>query len=163
MSQEITHGTRLDSVEIQAILPHRYPFLLVDRIEDLEVGKRVIGIKSVTINEPFFQGHFPGRPIMPGVLIIEAMAQVGGILAFKSVKPAREGRTNLVYFMGIDKAKFRKPVEPGDQLRFVVDVIRARHPYWKMRGEAYVEKALVCEAELMAMITDGAAVPEGEP
>jgi 3-hydroxyacyl-[acyl-carrier-protein] dehydratase len=159
----MTDGTRLDILEIQAILPHRYPFLLVDRIEDLEVGKRVVGLKNVTINEPFFQGHFPGRPIMPGVLIIEAMAQVGGILAFKSAKSSREGTTNLVYFMGIDKAKFRKPVEPGDQLRFVVDVVRARHPYWKMRGEAYVEKTLVCEAELMAMITDGTAAPEGEP
>jgi beta-hydroxyacyl-ACP dehydratase FabZ len=154
---------RLDSVEIQAILPHRYPFLLVDRIEDLELGKRVIGVKSVTINEPFFQGHFPGRPIMPGVLIIEAMAQVGGILAFKSARPNKEGGANLVYFMGIDKAKFRKPVEPGDQLRFIVEVLRARHPYWKMRGEAYVEKTLVCEAELMAMITDGMTAPEGEP
>jgi 3-hydroxyacyl-[acyl-carrier-protein] dehydratase len=163
VSQDTTHSMRLDSTEIQAILPHRYPFLLVDRIEDLELGRRVIGIKSVTINEPFFQGHFPGRPIMPGVLIIEAMAQVGGILAFKSAKPCKDGGTNLVYFMGIDKAKFRKPVEPGDQLRFVVDVIRARHPYWKMRGEAYVDKSLVCEAELMAMITDGTTPPEGEP
>ena len=162
MSHDITQGTRLDNMEIQAILPHRYPFLLVDRIEDLEPGKRVVGLKSVTINEPFFQGHFPGRPIMPGVLIIEAMAQVGGILAFKSAKPSKEGAPNLVYFMGIDKAKFRKPVEPGDQLRFVVDVLRARHPYWKMRGEAFVDKMLVCEAELMAMITDGTPAPEGE-
>ena len=88
---------------------------------------------------------------------------MGGILAFKSAKPSKEGTTNLVYFMGIDKAKFRKPVEPGDQLRFVVDVVRARYPYWKMRGEAYVEKTLVCEAEFMAMITDGTATPEGEP
>jgi beta-hydroxyacyl-ACP dehydratase FabZ len=163
VSNEVTQGIRLDNIEIQAILPHRYPFLLVDRIEDLEVGKRVIGLKNVTINEPFFQGHFPGRPIMPGVLIIEAMAQVGGILAFKSTKPSKEGAPNLVYFMGIDKAKFRKPVEPGDQLRFVVDVLRARHPYWKIRGEAYVDKTLVCEAELMAMITDGTSTPEGEP
>jgi 3-hydroxyacyl-[acyl-carrier-protein] dehydratase len=160
VSQSHSQGLCLDSIEIQAILPHRYPFLLVDRIEELEIGKRVIGIKNVTVNEPFFQGHFPGRPIMPGVLIIEAMAQVGGVLAFKS---ANQGGANLVYFMGIDKAKFRKPVLPGDRLRFVVDVLKARHPYWKMRGEAYVEDSLVCEAELMAMITDGTTTPEAEP
>ena len=160
MSQQRSQGLCLDSTEIQAILPHRYPFLLVDRIEELEIGKRVIGIKNVTVNEPFFQGHFPGRPIMPGVLIIEAMAQVGGVLAFKS---ANQSGAKLVYFMGIDKAKFRKPVLPGDRLRFVVDVLKARHPYWKMRGEAYVEDSLVCEAELMAMVTDGTAAPEDEP
>jgi len=160
VSQQRSQGLCLDSTEIQAILPHRYPFLLVDRIEELEIGKRVIGIKNVTVNEPFFQGHFPGRPIMPGVLIIEAMAQVGGVLAFKS---ANQSAAKLVYFMGIDKAKFRRPVVPGDRLRFVVDVLRARHPYWKMRGEAYVEDSLVCEAELMAMVTDGTAAPEDEP
>jgi 3-hydroxyacyl-[acyl-carrier-protein] dehydratase len=160
VSQQRSQGLCLDSTEIQAILPHRYPFLLVDRIEELEIGKRVIGIKNVTVNEPFFQGHFPGRPIMPGVLIIEAMAQVGGVLAFKS---ANQSGAKLVYFMGIDKAKFRRPVVPGDRLRFVVDVLRARHPYWKMRGEAYVEDSLVCEAELMAMVTDGTAAPEDEP
>ena len=160
MSQSRSQGLCLDSTEIQAILPHRYPFLLVDRIEELEVGKRVIGIKNVTVNEPFFQGHFPGRPIMPGVLIIEAMAQVGGVLAFKS---ANQGGAKLVYFMGIDKAKFRKPVLPGDRLRFVVDILKARHPYWKMRGEAYVEDSLVCEAELIAMVTDGTTAPEAEP
>src|ERR671931_638354 len=123
---------RLENIEIQAILPHRYPFLLVDRVEELELGKRIVGIKSVTINEPFFQGHFPGRPIMPGVLIVEAMAQVGGILAFKS---ANLSGGKLVYFMGVDKARFRKPVLPGDRLRLVIDVLRARHPYWKMKGE----------------------------
>jgi len=160
VSQQRSQGLCLDSTEIQAILPHRYPFLLVDRIEELEIGKRVIGIKNVTVNEPFFQGHFPGRPIMPGVLIIEAMAQVGGVLAFKS---ANQSGAKLVYFMGIDKAKFRKPVLPGDRLRFVVDILKARHPYWKMRGEAYVEDSLVCEAELMAMVTDGTAAPEDEP
>jgi len=160
VSQGRSQGLCLDSTEIQAILPHRYPFLLVDRIEELEIGKRVIGIKNVTVNEPFFQGHFPGRPIMPGVLIIEAMAQVGGVLAFKS---ANQSGAKLVYFMGIDKAKFRKPVLPGDRLRFVVDILKARHPYWKMRGEAYVEDSLVCEAELMAMVTDGTAAPEDEP
>ena len=160
MNQHSSHALCLSSTDIQAILPHRYPFLLVDRIEELEIGKRVVGMKNVTINEPFFQGHFPGRPIMPGVLIIEAMAQVGGILAFKS---ANQAGAKLVYFMGIEKAKFRKPVTPGDQLRFVVDVLRARHPYWKMRGEAFVDDTLVCEAELMAMITDGSVTPEAEP
>jgi 3-hydroxyacyl-[acyl-carrier-protein] dehydratase len=160
VNQDSSHALCLSSTDIQAILPHRYPFLLVDRVEELEIGKRVVGIKNVTINEPFFQGHFPGRPIMPGVLIIEAMAQVGGILAFKS---ANQAGAKLVYFMGIEKAKFRKPVTPGDQLRFVVDVLRARHPYWKMRGEAFVDGTLVCEAELMAMITDGSAAPEVEP
>jgi len=160
VNQHSSHALCLSSTDIQAILPHRYPFLLVDRIEELEIGKRVVGMKNVTINEPFFQGHFPGRPIMPGVLIIEAMAQVGGILAFKS---ANQTGAKLVYFMGIEKAKFRKPVTPGDQLRFVVDVLRARHPYWKMRGEAFVDDTLVCEAELMAMITDGSVTPETEP
>lgn len=160
MSQNAGRRIRLENTEIQTILPHRYPFLLVDRIEELEKGKRIVGIKNVTINESFFQGHFPGRPIMPGVLIIEAMAQVGGVLAFKS---AEEGGAKVVYFMGIDKAKFRKPVRPGDQIRFVVDVLRARHPYWKMRGEAYVDETLVCEAELMAMITNGESMPEAEP
>src|SRR3970040_1465014 len=145
--------------EIMNILPHAYPFLLVDRIIEMEPGKRIVGIKNVTINEPFFQGHFPGRPIMPGVLIIEAMAQVGGVLPFKS---AKEAGSKLVYFMGIEKAKFRKPVTPGDRLRFVVEVLRARHPYWKMRGEVFVDETLVCEAELMAMITDGATAPEAE-
>jgi 3-hydroxyacyl-[acyl-carrier-protein] dehydratase len=160
VNQDSSHALCLSSTDIQAILPHRYPFLLVDRIEELEIGKRVVGLKNVTINEPFFQGHFPGRPIMPGVLIIEAMAQVGGILAFKS---ANQAGAKLVYFMGIEKAKFRKPVTPGDQLRFVVDVLRARHPYWKMRGEAFVDDTLVCEAELMAMITDGSVTSETEP
>ncbi len=158
MKQDSSEGLCLEITDIQAILPHRYPFLLVDRIEALEVGKRVVGVKNVTINEPFFQGHFPGRPIMPGVLIIEAMAQVGGVLAFKS---ANQSGAKLVYFMGIEKAKFRKPVVPGDRLRLVMEVLRARPPYWKMKGEAFVDEALVCEAELMAMITDGNE-PQGD-
>jgi 3-hydroxyacyl-[acyl-carrier-protein] dehydratase len=160
VSQQRSQGLCLDSTDIQAILPHRYPFLLVDRIEELEIGKRVIGIKNVTVNEPFFQGHFPGRPVMPGVLIVEAMAQVGGVLAIKSTN---QGGAKVVYLMGIDKAKFRRPVVPGDRVRFVLDVLRARPPYWKMRGEAYVEGSLVCEAEMTAMVTVGTAPPEGEP
>lgn len=141
----------MDIEAIRATLPHRYPFLLVDRISELEAGRRIVGIKNVTINEPFFQGHFPDRPIMPGVLIIEAMAQVGGVLAFKSVPPV--GRP-VVYLTGVDKAKFRKPVVPGDQLRFEVEVLKQRPPFWKMRGKAYVESDLVCEAELTAMVTE---------
>ncbi len=141
----------LDSTEIRATLPHRYPFLLVDRISELEPGRRIVGIKNVTINEPFFQGHFPDRPVMPGVLILEAMAQVGGVLAFKS--SPFEGRP-VVYLTGIDNAKFRKPVVPGDQLRLEVEVLKRRQPFWKMRGNAFVESELVCEAELTAMVTE---------
>jgi 3-hydroxyacyl-[acyl-carrier-protein] dehydratase len=136
--------------EIRATLPHRYPFLLVDRIRELELGRRIVGIKNVTINEPFFQGHFPDRPIMPGVLILEAMAQVGGVLAMKSVPT--EGRP-VVYLTGVDGAKFRKPVVPGDQLRFEIEVLKKRPPFWKMQARAYVESDLVCEAEMTAMVT----------
>jgi 3-hydroxyacyl-[acyl-carrier-protein] dehydratase len=139
----------LDSIEISKILPHRYPFLLVDRIRELEPGRRVVGIKNVTINEPFFAGHFPGRPIMPGVLILEAMAQTGGVLAFKSTPG--EGPP-VVYLTGIENAKFRKPVVPGDQIRFEIEVVKQRPPFWKMRGGAYVESELVCEAEMTAMV-----------
>ncbi|MBI4402071.1 MAG: 3-hydroxyacyl-ACP dehydratase FabZ [Nitrospirae bacterium] len=141
----------MDSGEIRATLPHRYPFLLVDRIRELEAGRRIVGIKNVTANEPFFQGHFPDRPIMPGVLIIEAMAQVGGVLAFKSFPLV--GRP-VVYLTGVDNAKFRKPVVPGDQLRFEVEVLKRRPPFWKMQAKAYVESDLVCEAELTAMVTE---------
>ena len=141
----------MDSVEIQSILPHRYPFLLVDRIRELDPDRRIVGIKNVTINEPFFQGHFPGRPVMPGVLILEALAQVGGVLAFKSLGSV--GRP-VVYLTGIDGAKFRKPVVPGDILRLEVDVLKKRAPFWKMQGRAFVESELVCEAEVTAMVTD---------
>jgi len=145
----------MEQAEIQALLPHRYPFLLVDRIKELEPDRRIVGIKNVTVNEPFFQGHFPGRPVMPGVLIIEAMAQVGGVLAFKSV-----GSTGkpVVYLTGIDGAKFRRPVVPGDQLRFEVDVVKKRPPFWKMQAKAFVENELVCEAEVTAMVTEEKAV-----
>ncbi len=141
----------IESREIMEVLPHRYPFLLVDRIQELELGKRIVGTKNVTINEPFFQGHFPGQPIMPGVLIIEAMAQVGGVLA---IKTNQDPNKKVVYFISIDKARFRKPVVPGDQLRFEVQVVQSRPPYWKLKGEAYVGETLVCEAELMAMLGD---------
>jgi 3-hydroxyacyl-[acyl-carrier-protein] dehydratase len=140
----------IDVKEIMQILPHRYPFLLVDRIESLKEGEEIVGIKNVSINEPFFVGHFPGNPIMPGVLIIEAMAQVGGVLAFHS--SPKEWAGSLVYFMGIDKVRFRKPVVPGDQLRLKLTTIRQKQKVFKMRGEAYVDDTLVAEAELMAAI-----------
>jgi len=143
----------IDVKKIMQIMPHRYPFLLVDRIESLKEGEEIIGIKNVTINEPFFAGHFPGNPIMPGVLIIEAMAQVGGVLAFHS--SPKEWAGSLVYFMGIDKVRFRKPVVPGDQLRLKLTTIRQKQRVFKMRGEAYVEDTLVAEAELMAAIERG--------
>jgi beta-hydroxyacyl-ACP dehydratase FabZ len=143
----------IDVREIMQIMPHRYPFLLVDRIESLKEGEEIVGIKNVTINEPFFAGRFPGNPIMPGVLIIEAMAQVGGVLAFHSCP--KEWAGSLVYFMGIDKVRFRKPVVPGDQLRLKLTTIRQKQRVFKMRGEAYVEDTLVAEAELMAAIERG--------
>jgi len=135
--------------DILAILPHRYPFLLVDRILEFEAGKRIVGIKNVSINEPFFQGHFPRMPIMPGVLQVEAMAQVGGVLAVQSGE-STEGQ--FVFFLGIDKAKFRKPVYPGDQVRIEVHVIQQRIPYWRLAGEAFVGETLVAQAELRAMV-----------
>ena len=143
---------KLDINEIMTYLPHRYPFLLVDKIVEFEEGKQITGIKNVTINEPFFQGHFPGYPIMPGVLIIEAMAQVGGLLAFKSEPDKAEDK--VVYFMGVDKAKFRIPVVPGDQIRLVLTVLKQRRAIWKFKGEAFVDDNLVAEAELMATIMD---------
>ena len=136
---------------IQKIMPHRYPFLLVDRILKLEDKKRVVGIKNVTINETFFVGHFPGHPIMPAVLIIEAMAQVGGILLLSSVDTPEK---YLVYFIGIDKAKFRRPVVPGDQIRFELEMVSLRKRFCKMRGVAYVDGQIVAEAELFSSIID---------
>ncbi|MCK4549282.1 MAG: 3-hydroxyacyl-ACP dehydratase FabZ, partial [Candidatus Krumholzibacteria bacterium] len=134
---------------IMDIMPHRYPFLLVDRIIELESSKRVVGIKNVTINEPFFTGHFPGQPIMPAVLIVEAMAQVGGILLLSSVDNPED---YLVYFMTIDKAKFRKPVIPGDQLRFELEMLSLKKKFCKMRGKAYVDGSVVAEANLSSTI-----------
>jgi 3-hydroxyacyl-[acyl-carrier-protein] dehydratase len=141
----------MDVAEIQTILPHRYPFLLVDQIHELEMDRRIVGIKNVTINEPFFQGHFPGRPVMPGVLILEAMAQVGGVLAFKSLGHVARP---VVYLTGVEQAKFRKPVVPGNQLRFEVDLVKKRPPFWKMKAQAFVADNLVCEAEVTAMVTE---------
>ena len=141
----------LDINAIRATLPHRYPMLLVDRVLELEPGVRIKAIKNVTINEPFFQGHFPGQPVMPGVLIIEAMAQCGGLLMLNSVDDPND---KLMFFMGIDGARFRVPVTPGDQLRFKLTLLKLRGRTSKMRGEAYVDGQLVAEAELMASIVD---------
>ena len=135
--------------EIMKTLPHAYPFLLVDRIVEIEPDKRIVGIKNVTYNEPFFPGHFPGRPIMPGVLIVEAMAQTAGVLAFKSM-PGEVQKP--VYFLGIDNVRFRKPVTPGDQLRLEVEITKHRQAIWGFKGKALVDGKLVAEAELLAMM-----------
>jgi beta-hydroxyacyl-ACP dehydratase FabZ len=145
-------GAIAGAKEIQAVIPHRFPFLLVDRILAIELGKRVVGLKNVTVNEPFFVGHFPGHPIMPGVLIIEAMAQVGGYLLMRSLDAQAEQK--LMYFTGIDRARFRRPVVPGDQLRFEIVVLQTRRNVCRMRGEAYVEGTLVAEAELSSVVVD---------
>ena len=137
--------------EIMKVLPHRYPFLLVDRILEIEPRRRIVGIKNVTINEPFFQGHFPGHPIMPGVLIIEAMAQVGGMLLMGTVD---EPENKVVYFMSLDNVKWRRPVKPGDQLRFELEITQIRGRVCKMRGVALVDDEVACEADMGAMIRD---------
>jgi UDP-3-O-[3-hydroxymyristoyl] N-acetylglucosamine deacetylase / 3-hydroxyacyl-[acyl-carrier-protein] dehydratase len=140
-----------DITAIMDIMPHRYPFLLVDRITRIEEGQSIEGVKNVTINEPFFQGHFPGHPIMPAVLIIEAMAQVGGLLLLNSVDDPND---KLMYFMGIDGARFRRPVTPGDQLRFKLTLLRFKGQTSKMKGQAFVDDQLVAEAELLATVVD---------
>lgn len=139
----------IDIKEIMELLPHRFPFLLVDRIIELELSNRAVGIKNVTINENFFMGHFPGNPIMPGVLLVEALAQVGGILASKS---GAKGKT--VYFLSIEKVKFRKPVLPGDQLILDVKVLHVRGSVWRFSGNAFVGDNLVAEAEFTAMVSE---------
>lgn len=146
----------IDVVEIQKILPHRYPFLLIDRVSELEPGKFIKGYKNITIAEQVFQGHFPGHPIYPGVMIIEGMAQAGGILAFKSMGEAEQASTEdkVVYFMSIDGAKFRSPVRPGDKLEYHLEVLKHKGNIWVLVGKAYVDDKLVAEAELKAMIVD---------
>ena len=145
-----------DVARVMQLLPHRYPFLLIDRIRDMVRDESAVGIKNVTINEPFFQGHFPRYPVMPGVLIIEALAQTAGALCVNNA-----GVTDIpqiVYFLGIDKAKFRKPVVPGDQLHLHVRKLRSRGPVWRFYGEARVNEQVVAEAEISAMIVDPANV-----
>jgi len=142
----------IDIHGIMDVLPHRYPFLFVDRIIALEEGTRIVGIKNVTINEPFFQGHFPGEPVMPGVLIIEALGQTAGVLAYRAMGEAAAGKG--VYLMSINRVKFRRPVVPGDQLRLELDVVKHRGDIWAFQGKAFVEDQIVAEAELMATIMD---------
>ncbi len=144
-------GTVMDIDEIMKIIPHRYPFLLVDRILEFEAGKRIVGVKNVTINEPFFQGHFPGHPVMPGVLIIEAMAQVGGVLLMGNVDSLEN---KVVYFTSLDNVKWRRPVRPGDQLRFELELLQVRGMMCKMSGVAKIDGKVVAEAEMGAVVRD---------
>jgi beta-hydroxyacyl-ACP dehydratase FabZ len=146
----MTVPENLSLEDIKRILPHRYPFLLIDRVLSFQLGKSIVGLKNVTSNEPFFQGHFPDRPIMPGVLIAEAMAQAGGILALLST-PENLGNPS-VFLMGLDKVRFRQPVLPGDQLRLEVATIRSGKKFWKMQGKAFVNDTLVAEGEIMAAV-----------
>ena len=139
--------------EIMQFLPHRYPFLLIDRVLELEVGKSITAIKNVSINEPFFSGHFPGMPVMPGVLILEAMAQAAALLSFKTENYTPE-EIGIVYFAGIDGARFKKPVLPGDQLVLKIEIVRRVRGIWKYTARAEVDGALVAEAELMATLRD---------
>ena len=150
----------LDINAIQAILPHRYPFLLVDAVEEMERWKHIVGIKNVTINEHFFQGHFPGKPIMPGVLIIESMAQTGGLLLLQEVKDREK---KLLYFVAIDDARFRRPVVPGDQLRIEVNVLAWRGTFCKLQGRASVGGELAAEATLMCKMVDIDEVQQPAP
>ena len=144
----------IDIMQIQAILPHRYPLLLVDKITQMELGKFVRGYKNISISDQVFQGHFPGHPIYPGVLILEGMAQTGGVLAFKSMTQQVNPAEKVVYFTGIDKAKFRSPVRVGDRLDYEMNVVKNRGALWVFEGKAFVENVLVAEAELKAMIMD---------
>jgi len=146
----------MDVMEIQKIIPHRYPFLLLDRVTDIVKNETLTGFKNVTIGDNVFQGHFPGHPIYPGVMILEGMAQAGGILAFKSMDDMseEEAANKVVYFMSIDKAKFRAPVKPGDRLEYRISVIKQKGAIWMLDGKAYVDDTLVSQAELKAMIVD---------
>lgn len=147
-------STTMDIIEIQQYLPHRYPFLLVDRVLECEPGKQIVAIKNVTFNEPFFAGHFPKLPIMPGVLIIEAMAQAAAILAFKTADRL-PGNDALVYFLGIDEARFKRPVTPGDQLKFTARIERNIKGVWKFAAEATVDGKLAAEAKMMCTMREG--------
>ena len=143
----------MDLHEIMEMIPHRYPFLMIDRIEEVRLDESALGIKNVTINEPYFQGHFPGHPIMPGVLIIEAMAQTAAVCAVATFGSEAQGK--LVYFMTIDEARFRKPVVPGDQIIFEVELVAKRSTFAKIKGRALVNDEVVCEAEMMSALAGG--------
>jgi 3-hydroxyacyl-[acyl-carrier-protein] dehydratase len=141
-----------DIARVMQLLPHRYPMLMIDRVVDLVAGRSGTGIKNVSINEPYFQGHFPSHPVMPGVMIVESMAQTAGALVMYTL--GADLGQKVVYFMTIDKCRFRHPVAPGDQLRIPVQIVRSRGPVWKFRGETYVGDTLVAEADFSAMIVD---------
>ncbi len=141
----------MDINEIMKYLPHRYPFLMLDKVESVEPGKKIVAVKNVSINEPFFQGHFPNRPVFPGVLILEAMAQAAAILSFKTENTTPDSNS-VYYFVGIDGARFKKPVGPGDRLVLEVEFTRAVKGIWKFAGKARVDDALVCESELMCTV-----------
>jgi 3-hydroxyacyl-[acyl-carrier-protein] dehydratase len=149
-----TPGPILDAEAIQKILPHRPPFLLVDRVVLIEPGKRLVAWKGVTMNEPFFVGHFPGKPVMPGVLILEALAQACGLLAMKSVPPEEDTKDKVMFLMSIDGAKFRRPVVPGDRLELHVEIVKRKGAIWRQKGAAVVDGQTVAEAEFMAMLAD---------
>lgn len=158
MSEAQAAAEKLESADIKRVmelLPHRYPMLMIDRIIEMRGNESAIGIKNVSNNEPFFQGHFPGHPVMPGVLIVEAMAQTAGALVLNSLGTGAEGK--IVYFMSIERAKFRKPVLPGDVLHVHASKIQNRGPVWKFSGQAKVEGAVVAEADFAAMIIDQAS------
>ncbi len=153
MSSKLVHGQVLEAEAIQRLLPHRPPFLLVDRVTSWTPGGRLTALKSVTMNEPFFVGHFPGHPVMPGVLILEALAQACALLAMLSLPP-EQLRRKVTYLMGIDGARFRKPVIPGDRLELLVEVVKQKGPVWKQVGKALVDGQVVAEGEYLAMLAD---------
>ncbi|MFN0061355.1 MAG: 3-hydroxyacyl-ACP dehydratase FabZ [Myxococcaceae bacterium] len=151
----------MDVLQIQKLLPHRYPFLLLDRVVEIQAGQKLVALKNVTVNEPFFEGHFPGHPVMPGVLILEALAQASAILAYKSSGMSPEDK--VTYLMGIDGARFRKPVVPGDRLDLVVSVVKNKGAIWKTKGEAFVDGNKVSEAEFLATVVDKGSTSTSEP
>ncbi|HEY6003951.1 MAG TPA: 3-hydroxyacyl-ACP dehydratase FabZ [Anaeromyxobacter sp.] len=153
-SESAPTGVLLDAEAIQKILPHRPPFLLVDRVVVLEPGKRLVAWKGVTMNEPFFVGHFPGKPVMPGVLILEALAQACGLLAMKSIGPDEDVKNKVTFLMSIDGARFRRPVVPGDRLELHVEIVKRKGAIWRQKGAAMVDGQTVAEAEFMAMLAD---------
>lgn len=150
--RDVDQPLTFDTLAIMKMIPHRYPFLMIDCVKDVIVNQQAVGIKNVTIGDYFFQGHFPSRPVMPGVLIIEAMAQTAAVLVVHSLGSASEGR--LVYFMSVEEAKFRKPVFPGSEMHLQVTKLQNRRNVWKFRGEAYVDRQLMAEATFAAMIMD---------